>query len=390
MKVLHQAGHNTSWNLESFQSDACGDGIIFSPVHYAKKRMTDLPVQARSTSLFDPQFYIPDSQKSKLHSYEFFPEAITKGFSTIDFESVAHESAAMCLDFQIDQDFESIIVPARYFSELVSDYIEKQKAFTVEPFLAELEKRKTKKKVFLSLPVTTAMTQDREYRTQLLNWITSYPEISGVYLLNDIGETTKQICSYEKLQAHVDFIRDLQAANLLVIVGYCNTESVILSLLNPYAVGMGAYENTRGFSIDKFLEEDGEKRGPAPRIYLPKLLNWVRYDTAIELKEDHPRVWEKIYSSTTHMESIFASGTRPHFTRPELYKHHFLSICSQLKELAGKPHEARLDVVKGMIADSKALYDEIKTTGVIFFDDNCSGAHLPVWNRVVNKLSASK
>jgi hypothetical protein len=389
MKVFHQAGHNTSWNLESFQSESCADGIIFSPVHYSKERMVKLLPEVRKASLFDPQFYIPDSQKSKLHSYEFFPEKITNGFSTTDFEAVAHQSAAMCLDFQIENDFESIIVPARYFPELVSDYVAKQKAFTVEPFLAELQKRKTDKKVFLSLPVTTAMTQDKGYRNELLNWITSYPEIQGVYLLNEFRENTKQLGNFEKLQAHVDFIRDLQGANLKVIIGYCNTESIIMSLLDPHAVAVGAYENTRGFSIDKFLEEESDKRGPAPRLYFPKLLNWMRYDTAVELKEDHPEVWKEIYIPTLHSDAIFDTG-RPHFTKPELYKHHFLLICDQLRDLGSKQIAARTAAVKDMITQANSLYRRVEETGVMYFDRNCSGDHLPVWNRVVSKMSAQK
>lgn len=390
MKIFHQAGHNTVWNLDSFQSESCGDGIIFSPVHYKKEQVEKVSAETKAISLFDPQFYIPDSQKAKLHSYDFFPEKITNGFATVDFEAFAHQSAAMCLDFQLKNNFESIIVPARYFPELVSNYIEKQKAFTVEPFLAELEKRKIKKKIFLSLPVTSAMTMDGDYKRQLLNWITSYQEISGVYFLNEIGETTKQISNYDKLQAHVDFVRDLQGAGLKVIVGYCNTESVILSLVDPYAVAVGAYENTRGFSIDKFLEEDSDKRGPAPRLYFPKLLNWMRYDTAIELKQDHAEVWKQIYNPTVHSEAILNAGMRPHFTKPDLYKHHFLMICEQLKALASQPVSTRITTVQGMILEASDLYKKIGSTGVMYFDRNCSGDHLPIWNRVVSKISALK
>ncbi len=386
MKIFHQAGHNTNWNLESFQGESCGGGIIFSPVHFTKDRLIKVTKETKNVSLFDPQFYIPDSQKAKLHSYDFFPEKITNGFSTIDFEAVAHSSASMCVDFQIDNDFESIIVPARYFPELVTDYIEKQKAFTVEPFLTELAKRKTKKRVFLSLPVTTAMTQDREYRNQILNWITSYAEIHGVYLLNELRENTKQISNYEKLQAYIEFIWDLQAADLKVLVGYCNTESIVLSALEPYGVAIGAYENTRNFSIDKFLEEMNEKRGPAPRLYFPKLLNWMRYDTAVELRDDHPEVWKEIYVPTAHSETILATG-RPHFTKPELYKHHFLLISAQLDELAEKSQSERLIAVKEMIKEARSNYQKIEATGVMYFDRNCSGDHLIAWNRVVNKIT---
>jgi hypothetical protein len=384
MRILHQAGHNTVWNIASLTEDRCGDGIIFSPVHMTKDKMQQVQADVRSRSLFDPQFYIPDSQKTKLNSYEFFPEKITGGFSTTDFELVAQESASLCLEFQIKNGFESIVVPARYFPDLVFDYIAKQTVFSVEPFLTELDKRKIDKKIFLTLPVTATMTLDKRYREELLNWVTSYPQISGVYYLNQIGETSKQICNPEKLQGHLEFITDLKSADLEVIVGYCNTESILLTLFDVDGVGIGAYENTRGFSIDKFLEEESDKRGPAPRLYFPKLLNWVRYDTAIEIREDHPKLWEKIYTATAYSEQSLTR--RPHFMQPEPYKHHFILICRQLAELVRKPLKERAESVRTMIEEAKLLYQEIDTARVMFFDRNCSGDHLPLWNRVVKQV----
>lgn len=385
MKLFHQAGHNTNWNIESYSDDKCGNGIIFSPVHMAKDKVAGQPSVLRQQSFFDPQFYIPDSQKAKLQTYEFFPERITNGFSTSDFETLAHKSAEMCLNFQIENDFESVIVPARYFPELVTDYIERQKAFTVEPFLAVLAKSNIKKKVFLSLPVTTAMTKDKVYRQNLLNWITSYPEISGVYLLNEFSEPSKQISTFDKLMGHVDFIKDLKGASLDVIVGYCNTEAILLSTLNPFAITMGAYENTRSFSIDKFLEDDSDKRGPAPRLYFPKLLNWMRYDTAIEIKEDHPELWSKLYLPTKYSELIFSTG-RPHFSQPTLYKHQFSLLNDQINELKPKKIEDSIAKVQEWLTSAKDYYTQIESTGVMYFDRNCSGDHLPTWNRVLAKI----
>lgn len=386
MKIFHQAGHNTNWNIGSFTEEGCGHGLIFSPVHYAKDRINSTDRKLKSTSLFDPQFYVPASQKDKLQSYEFFPDRLANGFATVDFEAIAHKSAEMCIDFQIENEFESIIVPARHFQDLVTDYIEKQRAFTVDPFLAELRRRKIQKKVFLSLPVTTAMTKDRAYRSQLLNWITSYPEISGVYFLNQMFEASKQITDFDKFLNHIEFIHDLKNARLDVIVGYCNTEAIILSALDPYGLTIGAYENTRSFSVDKFLEEESEKRGPAPRLYFPKLLNWIRYDTAVEIRDDHPEIWKSIYSPTPHSETILESGVRPHFTQPGIYKHHFLLLNAQLSNLSKLPVNERIASIKGLLAQAKDLYAQIDKSGVMYFDQNCSGDHLPIWNRAVSKI----
>ena len=385
MKIYQQAGHNTNWNIESISADSSDNGIIFSPVHYKKQKVEAVKSEVKRISLFDPQFYVPDSQKSKLHTYDFFPEVITNGFSTIDFESLAHQSAEGCLKFQIDNAFEKIMIPARFYPELVTDYIAKQKAFSVEPFLNEIERVGTEKDIFVSLPVTSSMLIDNGYRTQLLNWITSYPEIDGVYLLNEMSESSKQITDYNKLIAHVDFINELREADLNVIVGYCNTESILLSAVDPYALTIGAYENTRSFSIDKFLDNDSNRRGPAPRIYLPKLLNWMRYDTAVEIKDDFPSLWNDIYTETPYMETIFSTG-RPHFTKPELYKHHFKLMMDDLNSLSEMNIDNRITTIQARITNAAQLYTEIKDAGIIFFDKNCAGEHLPIWNRIMRHI----
>ena len=104
MKLLHQCGHCTTWNLAAFDQDDCGDGLIFSPVHESRARLEALPPEMRKVSFFDPQYYLPNSQKSKLHSYDFFPEVIAAGFSTADYYLVALKSARLCIEFQVEQE----------------------------------------------------------------------------------------------------------------------------------------------------------------------------------------------------------------------------------------------------------------------------------------------
>jgi hypothetical protein len=386
MKILHQAGHNTNWNLESYLQDGTGDGIIFSPVHYSCTRLEQIESAIREVSYFDPQFYVPGSQKNKLLSYDFFPEKLMEGFSTSDFEAVSYEAAELCLDFQMRNEFEALIIPARYFPEMVSDYISQQRAFTVEPFLAVYNRSGADKQLFLTLPLTSAMILDTEYRTNILNWITAYPEIDGIYLLVNFDETTKQCHSFEKLHSYTLFIHELQEAELKVICGYCNTEGVLLTALNVFAVAMGAYENTRGFSIDKFLENDQDRRGPAPRIFLPRLLNWIRWDTAMEIREDFPDLWERIYIPTDHAEGVFHAEQPPHFTQPPLYKHHFKLMFELYDELRRLSIEERKTALEEKIRNAAELYEEINRRRIIFFDINCTGEHLPVWNRVLRRM----
>jgi hypothetical protein len=230
------------------------------------------------------------------------------------------------------------------------------------------------------------MVLDVEYRTQLLNWVTSYPEISGIYLLVNHNEATKQILDFDKLYAHFSFVQELKETGLEVLCGYAGTEGLLFSTISVDKITIGAYENTRGFSIDKFLDDDQTRRGPAPRMYFPKLLNWIRYDTAIEIKDDYPEIWEEIYTQNEYSDKVLMAGKRPHFSQPNLYKAHFALKYEQYKILDSiADMSERVVILKEWISEAMRLYQKVEDAGIMFFDVNCKNDHLPMWNRLLNK-----
>jgi hypothetical protein len=233
------------------------------------------------------------------------------------------------------------------------------------------------------------MLIDKRFRTSILNWVSAYQEIEGIYLQVDFGESTKQVQDYEKLNSYITFIEELINADLEVICGYVNVEGLLATVLDINAVTMGAYENTRIFSIDKFLINDTIKMGPAPRIYLPNLLNWVRYDTAVEIKDDFPRLWDKIYTPTSYSESVLSDTRKPHFSQSPLYKHYFLLISQQYKSMAELAKRDRVALLTEQVRTANALYEELVSNRVLFFDNNCKGDHLIAWNRVLRNIHNS-
>ena len=263
-KLYHQCGHNTNWNLDSLVQDQCGDGLIFSPVHKKYSDLENFATEIRAKSLFDPQFYLPNSQKEKLKTYPFYPETISPdSFSTQDFTLVAFEAAKLCIDFQLQNSFKRIIIPARYYDQLYPEFIERQNTFTVHPFLKAISSKKVKTPVYLTLPLTSHMVLSEGYKTQLLNWATSFPEVDGIYLIAaPHDENNKQLQSQEFLFGYMDFIQQLRQADLEVLVGYCNTEGILYLMIEGCDITFGTFENTRMFSIDKFVVSDEDRRGP--------------------------------------------------------------------------------------------------------------------------------
>ena len=343
-----------------------------------------LEERTRNRSLFDPQYYLPNSPKARLATYAFFPDQISDGFSTGEFPLVAMDSAKQCVQFQISQNFEGIIIPARFIDQMTTNYFEVQEEYTVVPFLKAIADTGTSKPVYLTIPITTPMLRDEGFQLKLLNWITGYPKIAGVYVLVSDDRKTKQICSADMLFAYFQFAHELSATGLKVILGHLNTESVLFTLIPDVTVTFGSFENTRMFSLDKFIDNDEERRPPKARIYIPALLNWIQYGHAMQIRSDAPELWSQIYAPTIYSERVIEAKAEPYFSQPDLYKHHFLCMRDHIKQLDALPLGQRFDSLRRMIRSAVSFHDRISDMP-LDLDQHGNGAHLNAWLDSVNR-----
>ncbi len=386
-QIFHQVGHNAIWNLDSYIDDKCGTGLIFSPVHQKKTDIENIDINIKRESLFDPQYYLPSSQKPKLGTYPFFPETMSiEGFSTISYHALALKSAELCIDFQIEQEFSKIVIPLRYLNQMYPDYVEQQEAFSLHPFLEVIGQKEINKDLILTLPITHHMVMSPIFRNSLLNWITKYPEIDGIYLICCDERDSKQIHDSTYLLSLLQFVSEIKNTGLEIIIGYQNTESLIFTLIEDVGLTIGTFENTRIFSIDKFLVSDEEKRGPKPRIYLDGLLNWIQFEQAKILRTKLPKIWDKIYVPTNHSESVFQKEVDPHFSQPGLYKHHFVRISEQIEELGKLDFVSRSNKLINWIDNAKSNYKSIDSMHIPI-EKHGNGAHLEHWRKAITDFT---
>ena len=388
IKIFHQGGHCSSWNVESWKKDDVGHGMIFSPVHEAKEKLSKYPVALKSKSLFDPQYYLPSSQKKKLKTYPFFPETIALGgFNTVDFNSIAIESARQCITFQQEQNYESIIIPARFFEQLDPAYINKQNELTLHPFLKAINESNIdeSKDIYLTLPITSFMLENEDFKYSLLNWVTSYSEVSGIYLICQHDRKTKQICESEFLFKYMEVMKLLSDTGLKILVGYTNTESLLYTMTGPVQLTLGAFENTRIFSLDKFVVSNEERRGPKARVYVPGLLNWIKFEQAKIIRKSEPELWSKIFTDTEYSEQAFTQTKEPAFNTPTLYKHYFKVYSEQLDSIAKFNERERYTEVKKLIKTAMENHELVEDIPVDL-DTHGKGQHLQPWLDSINQF----
>jgi hypothetical protein len=382
LKIFHQTGHNFNWNIESIREDDCGEALIFSPVHQSPKQIAKIDASLRAKSYFDPQFYLPSSQKPKFKDYEFFPETVSGGFSTTTFEAQSIASAKQCVKYQVEQGFKKVVIPTRFLPELYTDYVDRQKVFSVNAFIEAASGND----LCMNLALTPAMIEDKVFRQKLLNWVTSYPEVSELYVMYSFPRDTKQILDSNFLLSFIRFAQEVQDTGLNLLVGYLNTESLILSVLGDVSLSIGTFENTRMFSLDKFLVSEEERRGPKARIYLPGLFNWIQFDQAKECRSKLPSIWGSIHQDSPHSEAAFQMAVEPAFNQPQLYRHHFICIQNQFDMLQSLSSKDRKALLLEWLGNAKASYSKISSLG-IEFERHGRGSHIDPWINVLKSLA---
>jgi hypothetical protein len=388
-EIYHQAGFRHQWNLQSIKDDGTGDGIIIGARSLEKNKVEELPLKVRKTVIFDPQFFLPAVPKGKLATYDFFPHVVASGFSSSDYgDESAGISASGCVDFQVRNRFRHVVIPTRYMPGMPSDFIAAQNTLFVEPFLEAIAAQDGPHSVLLQLVLTDNMLKDSEYTADLLNWITGIEGLAGVYLIAEQSGSTKQIKDADFLYRLLCFTSALRQNDMVVVLGYLNTEAILLSLADPSAVTMGVYENTRAFRIKTFEDNDTVQRGPSPRLYVAKCLQWIdrNYHGAIERRLPDGK---SFFDQNKYQAIMFRPSYNWHFAKPELYKHHFLELSRQLRQISDLEGKDRYKQVRALIETAIRNFKTMDDSGIVLDQDN-DGSHLAAWITAANEFAQDR
>jgi len=384
--IYHQAGFRYQWNIQSINDDGTGDGIIIGARSVEKDKVEQLPLKVRKKAIFDPQFFLPAVPKGQLATYDFFPHLASDGFSSSDYaDESAGISASGCVAFQVQNRFRHVVIPTRYMAGMPGDFIKTQNSLFVVPFLEAIASQDGDHSALLQLVVTDNMLKDDEYTADLLNWITGLEGVAGVYLIAEHNGSSKQIKDADFLYRLLRFTLALRQNDMVVVLGYLNTEAVLLSLSDPSVVTMGVYENTRAFKIRTFEDNDTKQRGPSPRLYMARCLQWIdrNYHGAIERRLPGGK---ELFDQNKYQAIMFRPSFKWHFSKPELYKHHFVELSRQLRQISELEGRARFKHVKAIIEAAMKNFKKMDESGIVLDQDN-DGSHLAAWMTAGNEFA---
>lgn len=390
MRVYHQCGHNTIWNIDSLEKEKSGDGLIISPVNLdAASISRRIRAETLSKCFFDPQFYLPYDPKKNLQDYPFFPANVVDENTTNAIDEKIDSIAFQCLEYQKSLGLQYLVIPTRYYEIISGTTLDELSTTIVEPFVRSYETNDFADDLLLTSIVSQAQLEQKESRDELLSWLTGFDEVAGIYLIFDHSFTSKQIVNPGYLSDALGFIEILRNNELEVHIGYSGLEGILYSIADPTSVSVGAYENLRRFDIARMETTDSSGGGPATaRIFSDKLIQNIPVTLAPALDKLCPSWKLDLIPETMHKEFLMEDPQKLHFAKAELYKHYFAGMADLVSKLP-EYGESRTAHVDDLARRALEEYEMITNTGIVFGAD-ASAEHLVAWRNAIAMYQAGK
>ncbi len=367
---LVQIGHNGhKLTIDNLEKGNC-DGAILSPADYKLEKNREIARsihQGDGLVLFDPQFYIPRTNRPDLETYSYFNEY---GGDEFDTAGVSSQYESLCREIISTQDKLSVdayISPARFldtFSESkVSEWEEMTAVFMN---IAEEEGRDIP--ILVSLPIYQKSLVDAEQRTYLLNQITQM-DPDGFYVSAEFErEQRYPLTGSSNVYSFLQLLNTLRKNRYDVLVGHTHQIAHLFFGIGVNAFASGHYQNLRSFDTRRWDPEDEQGGGRIViKYYTDKLLNELRVDPELDLmyqKNDFDT--EKIRTNSPYDEALFDPSVPPSAAGWKFRNaswDHYIWCCNQIAErYKGASMEERFELAKSKIESASDLYDEISET----------------------------
>ncbi len=347
---------------------AHADGGILSPADYKFKSNKDISDDIREHDgivLFDPQFYIPRTDRQDLNTYPYFEARGGEDFSTGMF-SRRDEREELCRDvIAVQDDFsvDAYISPSRFLQNFTNADLDRWLDLT-ESFIKMVGEEGRDIPVFISLPIDGYELKSDSRCNRLLNRVTKV-DTDGFYTsvcYNDLDERLP-LKGQENVFSYLKLMSALRMNRYDVIAGHTHQISHLLLGLGINAFASGHNQNLRAFDVDRWEPSDEEQFGRrVVRYYCEPLLDSIRVDAGLEEIYGN-NLESKVRSNSPYEAGLFDPSTSPANSgwkfADESWEHYIWS-CGQIRDqYLGLSTSDRLNKASQTVKNAENRYNEI-------------------------------
>lgn len=274
MPAFHQMGHDSE-NLLWAEGLAQYRGAILSPVNYDQSKITAQVrwgrAQDRFETVFDPQMYVPNSERGCLRDWPYFPNDVDTADLASDpwWERLLDALVSVCVEIEPTAVCSPAILPGSY----PDDYFARM--VTVgDQLAARLANTGIR-------PLQTAVVGLPELanadRPLAIGSILSRSKTSHIYLVFvSLTEPRRELAEVEEIKGAMRLIAALRDAGLEVTVGFTSSDVVLWKAAGATHCATGKFFNLRRFTRTRFEEPRGQGGGQLPYWFDEAVMAFLR------------------------------------------------------------------------------------------------------------------
>lgn len=274
MASYHQMGHDSE-NLLLADGLGAYRGATLSPVNYSREKVAAQIEWARGIAdfrtVFDPQMYVPNSERGRLREWSYFPEDVDTADLASDtwWGSLLDSLVETCLAIRPAAVCSPAILPNTYPDEYFARMV------TIGDQLCTLLAGSD------ILPMQTAVVGMPELtgpgRPMIVASILSRARTSHVYLVFvSQMEPRRELGEVEAIKGAMQLIAALRAAGMEVTVGFSSSDLLLWKAAGASHCATGKFFNLRRFTKTRFEEPGGQGGGQLPYWFEESLIAFLR------------------------------------------------------------------------------------------------------------------
>jgi len=363
---LIQFGYNGQTIVRRAIENDHTDGVILSPTDYEKGKNEKLATEVNEsgrTVLFDPQYYIPRTERDAAQTYPYFKSKGGNEFETVVVQRKPQRED-LCeeiLEVQDDMGVDAYISPARHIDALVDRKINEWRDLT-ETFIEIAREKGRDIPVFASLPVEGDVISHPDERNTFLDYVTGLdPDGFYVSVQYEMGKRYP-LTGAQDVHAYVDLMKSLRMNQFEVIAGHSHQISHLLFASGVNAFASGHYKNTKAFDVGRWEPDDEGFGRTVIYYYSDEILNDIRVEQGLQNLHASGFDLSRIRTPSPYDDSLF-SATSPESSGWKLSKaswDHYIYTCFQIsRKYRGKNLQEKVDTAREHISAGGNLYNDM-------------------------------
>jgi len=283
MPSYHQLGHHSE-NL-IFESElGTFKGAVLSPVNYdttqTKGQVTKcLDKKPGFDFIFDPQLYVPHSDRGVLKSWKYFPQEIDSAdLSDIRWWHSLNDSLVSTI---VDLKVQSVCSPANIPKQYRLDYYA-----NVVAVGDDLVSRTNSKGISVYLTVLVHINSLADIATAMaIASAVTATTASAIYLVlvSDI-EPRREFTDTESLKGAMRLIYEIENSGVPVLVAYSGSDLALWKYAGATSCSTGKFFNLRRFTAQRFEEPVDSGGGQLPYWYEESIMGFLRMSDLIRVR----------------------------------------------------------------------------------------------------------